>query len=1063
MNDYEYYNRIIANIEDCSIILLDKDGIIINWNKGAEKLKGYTSNEIIGKSFYVFYTEDDLKNNVPQKLLEEAIRFGKAFTENWRIKKDGTKFWASVMIHTLKAENSEITGFIKITHDLTVRKKNEEQLLESNKHLKNLIEERTRKLTETENKFKNTLDNMIEGVQIHDFNWNYIYVNKTLERYSGISKENLIGSNLLDVYPNIEKSELFKTLEKCMWERVSMHIDSEFVFPDGRVSYFELSIQPLPEGLFILSIDITEKKKTDEKLQISDKEVSDYKFALDESSIVAVTDQKGIIKHVNQNFCKISKYTEEELLGQDHRIVNSGFHSKKYIKDLWNSIANGNIWKGELKNKAKDGSYYWVDTTIVPFLNDKGKPYKYLAIRSDITERKIGEEKIYKANRLYEFISSINKSIVHINNQKELLEQSCKIAIDIGKFKSVWVALLNEKNELKISCLGGDITDSTYVMKLAGLDLSNKSFDHYPSVEAIKSNKFSFNNDLQNDINFIELKTEFIKHNINSTIAFPLNSNKNTIGIIGFFNTTRNFFDKEEINLLEEAAGDISFAIENYERLRLHKQTEALVENNERKFRALIEKSTDMKTLTNKEGNFIYASPNVLEVFGYTDEEYLNKPAASFFHPDDLEDLIKNREKLLDTPGESYFFQYRTKHKNGHWVWCEGSITNMLDEPGVNAMVSNFKDITERKEVEKILEFNLNNLNALINNTNDLLWSIDKDYNLITFNQPFYNAIYKRYNVKINSGINALTIGLTETEKDYFTTLYNRALMGETFTETLYNKEKKETWNEISFYPLKNDSFVIGTACFSRNITNRVLADREREEMIADIIQRNKNFEQFAYIVSHNLRAPVANILGISEVLKSDLPIKERIKTQNFLFDGIRNLDEIVKDLNKILRTKTEITESRELINLSDIIVNIESSINNLIDKDNVKINVDFTKVNQIVSLKSYIQSIFYNLISNSIKYRRSDISPVITIKSHVENNKLIVVYKDNGRGIDLEKYHKDVFGLYKRFHKNIEGKGLGLFMVRTQLEVLGGTIHIESEVDSFTEFTIQIPLESKN
>jgi PAS domain S-box-containing protein len=122
-------------------------------------------------------------------------------------------------------------------------------------------------------------------------------------------------------------------------------------------------------------------------------ELYQYKYALDQSCIIAVTDQKGLITYVNDNFCKISKYSRKELLGQDHRIVNSGYHSKEFIRSIWTTITKGKVWKGELKNKASDGSYYWVDTTIVPLLNETGKPYQYLAIRSDITEKKTTEEK----------------------------------------------------------------------------------------------------------------------------------------------------------------------------------------------------------------------------------------------------------------------------------------------------------------------------------------------------------------------------------------------------------------------------------------------------------------------------------------------------------------------------------------------------------------------------------------------------------------------------------------------------------------------------------------------
>lgn len=236
-----------------------------------------------------------------------------------------------------------------------------------------------------------------------------IHANDNFCKISKYSREELIGMDHRIINSGFHPKEFIRDLWATIANGKIWKGELKNKAKDGTVYWVDTTIVPFlnqdnkPYQYVAIRSDITQRKHSEESLLKSLKEVSDYKFALDESSIVAITNQKGIISFVNDNFCKISKYSKEELLGKDHRIINSGFHSKEFIHDLWTTISNGKIWKGELKNRAKDGSYYWVDTTIVPFLNEFGKPFQYVAIRSDITLRKKAEEDLIKYSSALEF------------------------------------------------------------------------------------------------------------------------------------------------------------------------------------------------------------------------------------------------------------------------------------------------------------------------------------------------------------------------------------------------------------------------------------------------------------------------------------------------------------------------------------------------------------------------------------------------------------------------------------------------------------------------------------
>ncbi len=240
-----------------------------------------------------------------------------------------------------------------------------------------------------------------------------------------------------------------------------------------------------------------------------------------------------------------------------------------------------------------------------------------------------------------------------------------------------------------------------------------------------------------------------------------------------------------------------------------------------------------------------------------------------------------------------------------------------------------------------------------------------------------------------------------------------------------------------------------------RDLTKEKKAEGERVKMISDIVQRNRDLEQFTFIVSHNLRAPTANIIGFTNNLQNEILSPEQNELLQGLSTSVTKLDAVIKDINTILQVNREVGEKKETVIFSKLVNDITVSIGNLIDKHSVLIKTDFSQVDKFYALKVYMYSIFYNLISNSIKYSKPNEHPLIEISSKKENGKIILTFKDNGLGIDIKSKSDKIFGLYNRFHLHVEGKGMGLFMVKTQVESLGGKITIKSEPNIGTEFTI--------
>jgi diguanylate cyclase (GGDEF)-like protein/PAS domain S-box-containing protein len=229
--------------------------------------------------------------------------------------------------------------------------------------------------------FIHLFEKLSDSIIVVDHVGNIMYLNPTAERIFNVKTNKQIGQSIYKLIPNYQTDQSNES------------VTTPFIGIRGNKGTFSLKIHwhSLSFGKesfnIIIAQDLDENKKSTEKISHLNKELTDIKLALDASTIIAITDQQGTIMSINDKFCELSQYNEEELIGQNHRILNSGYHSKGFFRDMWKTIGSGQIWKGEIQNKAKDGSLYWVDTTIVPFLNDKGKPYQYVSIRTDITQR----------------------------------------------------------------------------------------------------------------------------------------------------------------------------------------------------------------------------------------------------------------------------------------------------------------------------------------------------------------------------------------------------------------------------------------------------------------------------------------------------------------------------------------------------------------------------------------------------------------------------------------------------------------------------------------------------
>src|ERR687898_929611 len=416
------FGRLFERIRDAVIVADAKTQHIILWNAAAAKMFGYSGTEALTMR---------VEELVPESL-KDAHRTGitrYARTGHGRyidsdapldlpaVRKNGQEIRVELSLSPIRPVHDEDVGeaqfVLAIIRDVTERKRAEEAVRQLNKDLENRVEERTSQLEATIAELESNQQELlhgeeifrllVEGVKDHAFfmlapDGRVVSWNEGAERVQGYEVSEVVGEHF-SVFYTEEDVDRGLPGEELRVAAIEGRFEEEGwrVRKDGTPFQADVVITALRDevgnlrGFSQVTRDITARKEAEEALRSSLRKMADLKAALDESAVVAITDENGKITYVNDKFCEISKYYMEELVGQDHRVLNSGYHTREFFGNLWNTIARGDVWRGEIKNQARDGSPFWVDITIVPFLDEAGEPDQYFAICNDITRYKEAE------------------------------------------------------------------------------------------------------------------------------------------------------------------------------------------------------------------------------------------------------------------------------------------------------------------------------------------------------------------------------------------------------------------------------------------------------------------------------------------------------------------------------------------------------------------------------------------------------------------------------------------------------------------------------------------------
>jgi PAS domain S-box-containing protein len=904
-------------------------------------------------------------------------------------------------------------------------------------------------------------------VAVTDVQGTITYVNDKFCTISKYSKEELIGQNHRILNSRHHPKEFFQQMYQTIANGKVWHGEIKNRAKDGSIYWVDTTIVPTlstegrPHQYVAIRADITERKRAEESVKESLatskaalKDLADQKFALDQHAIVAVTDVQGTITYVNDKFCAISKYSKAELIGKNHRILNSGHHPSEFFQQMYQTIAKGKVWHGEIKNRAKDGSIYWVDTTIVPFVGEDGKPRQYVAIRADISERKRTEE---GRERLAAVVESSDDAI-------------------IGKTLEGTITAWNRGAEKVFGYSAAEAVGRSMLMLLPPERASEE-----PEILARIARGESVEH-----FETVRIRKDGRKINISATIS-PIKDNSGTI--VGVSKIARDITDRKQAEqAVKESLATSEAALKDLADQKFALDQHAIV------------------AITDVQGTITYVNDKFCAISQYSADELIGQNHRILNSGHHSKEFFQEMYHTI-AGGRVWHGEIKNRAKGGSIYWVETTIVPFVGGDGKpRQYIAIRADITERKRATEVLAAQALELSryaeqlsasqeALQTQTLMLQSVLDSmSEGLVVADENGKFVIWNPAAQKI-LGLGSIDLPSEEWTQHYGLYLADtvtpfatdqiplvRAIRGEVSTTEMFvrNSELGEgSWIEVSAGPLKdNDGVVRGGVAAFRDITQRRVDEREIRKLNVELEQRviertaqleaaNKELEAFSYSVSHDLRAPLRHIGGFSKMLVEEYRSALDPTAQHYLDriqTGSQEMGLLVDELLNLARVgRRALTLQPTQLNtvVADVIAILQP------ESEGRQVEWNIAELPLVECDPVLVKQVFQNLLANALKFTRSrgrvdgarakppaPIPAVIEVSYKEENGQLVFIVRDNGIGFDM-KYVGKLFGVFQRLHRaeDFEGTGIGLATVQRIVQKHGGRVWAEGELEKGAAF----------